>query len=267
MLTDETEQLLEKVEKLKKELASMRPLSRSELERLESEWLFEYTYDSNAIEGSTLTLDETVLLLRYQVTISEKPLSYQLDAVGHRDAFIYIKNLVNSDFVFTEREIKDIHRLVYLNGYPEDRGVYRKLDVFIGGSEDELAKPFEIKDKMEQLIQHYDTVLKKGNMIKAVSEFHLMFENIHPFLDGNGRTGRLILNLELMRAKYLPINIKFKDRRKYLDCFKDYHKNNKNASSFINLVAGYQIEELENHISIVKEANRLKDKLEGDIDI
>ena len=103
--------------------------------------------------------------------------------------------------------IKDIHSLV-LMGDRENRGVYRSVPVTIAGSEHTPPQPYFVPEQMERLITDYSELCRSTNIIEAAAEFHLRFETVHPFIDGNGRTGRLILNLELMKNGLLPVNIK-----------------------------------------------------------
>jgi len=120
------------VDALKRELDKRRPLTAGEVQRLREEFLVEYTYNSNAIEGNTLTLQETAMVLK-GVTIDKKPLKDHLEAVGHRDAFLYVQELVKDKVPFTEYIIKQIHTLVLMDR-PEDRGVYRRIPVRIMGA-------------------------------------------------------------------------------------------------------------------------------------
>ena len=138
---------------------------------------------------------------------------------------------------------------------PQDRGRYRRIPVTILGAVHEPAQPYLVPVLMEQLINEYNQEMKDKHIIEKISLFHLKFESIHPFIDGNGRTGRLLLNLELMKEGYPPINIKFKDRRKYYDCFSDYHLKNGNPKMLINMVTKYVEEELEKYISVLEVAN------------
>lgn len=240
------ENLFDKINDLKNKLNSLRPFTDGELERLTEEFGIEYTYDSNAIEGSTLTLEETALVIKEGITIAEKPLSYHLAAIGHKDAYYYIRDLVKNNTKLSENEILNIHSLVLMDR-PADKGRYRDVPVRIMGTTVELPQPYLIKPKMEELILEYQNDTR--NVIESIAEFHLKFERIHPFIDGNGRTGRLILNLELMKAGLVPINIKNADKRSYYDCFKIYDET-KDAKPFIELVCKYLIQELERYINI-----------------
>lgn len=132
----------------------------------------------------------------------------------------------------------------------EDRGVYRKIPVKIMGAENEPPQPYMVPIFMEQLIKEHKEQKKKMHLIEAVSRFHLEFEGIHPFIDGNGRTGRQLLNFELMQEGYLPINVKFTDRRKYYDAFQSYHIE-QNTEPMIQLIGGYVEEELDKYLEIV----------------
>jgi len=245
---------LAKIEELKNRLNTLRPLNETELRRLRDEFITENTYDSNAIEGSALTLRETALILQEGVTIAEKPIKDHLDAIGHKDAFDYILSLTDTSAALSERVIKDIHSLVLMND-PPNRGVYRKVPVIIIGASHTPPQPYLIQVQMETLISDYGIMKLDRHIIRAVAEFHLRFESIHPFIDGNGRTGRLILNFELIKAGLLPINIKFTDRRKYFDCFENYN-NSKQADKLIDLIAGYESEELQRYIGILEGRER-----------
>ena len=248
--------MFNRIEELKSKLNEYRPLTSEEVNRLREEFLIDFTYNSNAIEGNTLTLQETALILKEGITINEKPLREHLEAVGHKDAFYYIEELVKEKVGLTENIIKDVHSLVLMDK-PQEKGRYRRIPVTILGAVHEPAQPYLVPVLMEQLINEYNEDMKYKHIIEKVSLFHLKFESIHPFIDGNGRTGRLLLNLELMKEGYPPINIKFKDRRKYYECFSDYHIKNCDSSMLTNMVTKYIEEELEKYISVLEIANNI----------
>lgn len=233
----------EKLEKLKEK----RPLTDGELERLNEEFLVEFTYNSNAIEGNTLTLRETDMVLR-GLTIDKKPLKDHLEAIGHKEAFEYVRSLVGENEPLTEKVIKDIHYLV-LSDKKEDRGVYRKIPVRIMGAAHEPVQPYLISPKMENLIVDFNS--NNENIVTKLARFHIEFESIHPFIDGNGRTGRLLVNLELMKAGYPPIDIKFTDRVKYYQAFDEYHMKG-NVPAMEDLFARYLNERLDLYLSILE---------------
>lgn len=242
---------LKEIDNLHQKLSSMRPLNATETKRLREEFMIESNYNSNAIEGSTLTLRETALILQEGLTIAEKPIREHLDVIGYRDAFDLIIALAAKDEPLTEKTIKDIHSLVLMND-AENRGIYRGVPVRIIGAEHTPPQPYLVPIQMEQLISEYEQLKQQKHIIEAVAEFHLRFEGIHPFIDGNGRTGRLILNLELIKAGLLPVNVKFTDRLKYYDCFSKYHGAEHTAHPFVELIADYEIEELKKHIAILE---------------
>ena len=213
------ESLLTMIEQKKAELDLRRPLTEGEAERLNEDFMIENTYNSNAIEGNTLTLRETDMVLK-GLTIEQKPLKDHMEAVGHKDAFYYICDLVKDKVPLSESVIKQIHTLV-LADKPMDRGVYRRVPVRVAGAKTEPAQPYLIEPKMYELMQKY--AADERNIVEKLADLHIEFENIHPFIDGNGRTGRLIINLELMKAGYPPIDIKFTDRLRYYDAFN--HRN------------------------------------------
>ena len=213
-------ELFAEVDALKAELDKRRPFTQGELQRLRDEFLIEYTYNSNAIEGNTLTLQETALVLE-GITIDQKPLKDHLEAVGHRDAFLYVQDIVKNNVPFSESIIKQIHTLVLMDR-PDDRGVYRRIPVRIMGAYHVPSDPVLVPEQMENLVAEFSGN-NKLHPIERAALFHLKFEGIHPFVDGNGRTGRLILNLMLMQAGYPPINVKYSDRKRYYEAFDKYY--------------------------------------------
>lgn len=238
--------LLTLIEKKKAELDTKRPLTRGEVQRLYEDFMIEYTYNSNAIEGNTLTLRETEMVLR-GLTVDRKPLKDHLEVVGHKDAFYFVVDLVKEKAEITESVIKQIHSLV-LADKPMDKGVYRKIPVRIMGAHHEPVQPYLIEPKMYELLQDY----KKDdrNIAEKLAEFHIRFEGIHPFIDGNGRTGRLLINLELMKAGYPPIDIKFTDRKRYYDAFDAYYVK-KDLSAMTKLFAEYLNARLTEYLRIL----------------
>ena len=242
------ESLLSQIDRKKAELDGKRPLTEGEVERLNEEFVVEYTYNSNAIEGNTLTLRETDLVLR-GLTIDKKPLKDHMEAVGHKEAFEYVSELVKNKVPISETIIKQIHFLV-LADKKDDRGVYRRVPVRIMGAYHQPVQPYNIETEMEKLLQNY--LESKEHIVTKLARFHIEFEGIHPFIDGNGRTGRLLVNLELMKAGYPPIDIKFTDRITYYDAFDEYYKNN-NLSAMENLFAGYINSRLDVYLKMLQD--------------
>lgn len=242
------ESLLLQIDRKKKELDNKRPLTDGEISRLNEEFIIEYTYNSNAIEGNTLTLRETDLVLR-GLTIDQKPLKDHLEAVGHKEAFDFVSELVKNNVPISESVIKQIHYLV-LADKKDDRGVYRKIPVRIMGAKHEPVQPYLIEPRMKQLLQDFNESAE--HIVTKLARFHIEFESIHPFIDGNGRTGRLLVNLELMKAGFPPIDIKFSDRIAYYNAFDEYHVKH-NLSAMENLFAGYINSRLDMYLEILTE--------------
>jgi len=237
-------QIFTQVDSLKSELNQRRPLTPGEVKRLREEFLVEYTYNSNAIEGNTLTLQETAMVLE-GITIDKKPLKDHLEAVGHRDAFMYIQDLVKDKTPFSEYIIKQIHTLVLMDR-AEDRGIYRRIPVRIMGAFHVPPEPVMVPELMENLIGEFSN--KRLHPIENAAIFHLKFEGIHPFVDGNGRTGRLLLNLFLMENSYPPINVKFIDRKRYYEAFESYYRDG-SSHAMTEMIANYLEEQLRNILS------------------
>ena len=133
-----------------------------------------------------------------------------------------------------------------------NKGIYRRVPVTTLGSSHTPPHPHLVPIQMEQLLIEYEKIKQCNHIIEAIAEFHLRFEGIHPFIDGNGRTGRLILNLELIKAGMLPINTKFADRHKYYECFDCYYSNGHTSKMLLQLIVDYEIEELKRHIKLLE---------------
>ena len=184
------------------------------------------------------------------IIIDKKPLKEHLEAVGHKDAFEYVKQLVSENTVLSENIIKNIHSLVLIDR-PQDKGVYRRIPVRISGTKVDPPQPYAVGFKMEELMRNYSSVNNKLHNIEKVARFHLDFEEIHPFIDGNGRTGRLILNLELMKNGYPPVSIKFTDRKRYYECFQEYTEKS-DSSKMILMLSKFIEEELDKYLLILE---------------
>lgn len=228
--------LLQQIDELKQHISDLRPLSPAEVDALREEFIVEHTYNSNAIEGNTLTLHETQLVLQ-GITIDRKPLRDHLEAVGYKEAFLYIEQLAKEQRELTLHDICAIHSLV-LADRAEDRGRWRRVPVSIAGAMTKPVQPYQIEPMMGALLADMNTVYEKLHIVEKVALFHLRFESIHPFIDGNGRTGRLLMNLQLIKAGYPPINVKFADRQRYYEAFDSYATTG-SAEAMTTLIAEY----------------------------
>lgn len=183
------------------------------------------------------------------LTIDQKPWKDHMEAVGHKEAFEFVQDLVKEQVSLTENIIKQIHYLVLMDK-KDDRGVYRRVPVRIMGAKHEPVQPYLIQPKMEQLLDSYRNSTE--HVIPRLARFHIEFEGIHPFIDGNGCTGRLLINLELMKAGYPPIDIKFTDRVAYYKAFDDYYVKHK-PDAMEKLFTGYVNARLDSYLTMLKE--------------
>lgn len=233
--------LLEQIDALKARLNESRPLTPAEADAFREVFLVENTYHSNAIEGNTLTMQETALVLQ-GITIDQKPLKDHLEIVGYKDAFVYVEELAKSKEPLSAFELKRIHSLV-LSDRPEDRGTFRRVKVRIAGASAEPVEPYLIETEVSKLLSDFASWAAKRHIVESVALFHLRFESIHPFIDGNGRTGRLLMNLQLVQNGLPPISVKFADRRRYYDAFDAYTKE-QNATPMIQLIGEAVVDRL-----------------------
>lgn len=207
---------MDNIEKLKNYLNIKRPIPASILEKIYDNIKTEYTYNSNAIEGNSLTLKETEVVLEYGITIKGKPLKDHIEAKNQAYALDFLKEEVKSKKEIDKKLIKEFHQIIIGDIDREIAGKFRTYPVSIKASETKTTSPLHIEKELEDLIQWYNEK-HNLNIIEKVAIFHSKFEKIHPFGDGNGRTGRLLMNLELMKEGYPITIIRNEDRLEYYD--------------------------------------------------
>lgn len=224
------------IERKRDALASMPPLPADAVEGLARRFTADYTYNSNAIEGNILTAEETARLLD-GAELADKPAKDRLEALGHRDGFLYVRHLAREGAALSESVVKGVHSHVLMDR-PEQAGRYRNVPVYIVGAYTRPPQPYLVELKMYDLVAENEKRKREMNTIERIARFHLEFESIHPFVDGNGRTGRLLLNLELIQNGYPPINIKYSDRGRYYAAFTAFCRD-RDAGEMIDLLSEY----------------------------
>jgi Fic family protein len=236
--------MFEQINRKKVKLDTLRPLPKYTLKSLREKLLLEWTYNTNAIEGNTLTINETKVVLE-GITVGGKTMREHLEVINHRDAIAYVEEIVQKGEPLTEWQIKNLHRLVLKGIDDEYAGVYRDQQVFIAGAKHTPPSPYLIKEQMEQLIKWYENKAQKLHPVERGAMLHAIFVGIHPFIDGNGRTSRLLLNLELMKAGFPAVVIKVENRLAYYEALDKSHTT-KNYHDFIQLI----VKEVEDSLNL-----------------
>jgi Fic family protein len=180
--------------------------------------MLQWTYHSNAIEGNTLTLRETKVVLE-GITVAGRSLREHVEATNHQDAILYVEEIVAKHEVLMERQIRNLHALVLISIEPGRLGWDRRENVVTAGASTTAPDLMYLPAAMAALIGWYERA-SAMHPIERAAELRTRFMKIHPFVDGNGRTGRLLLNFELMKAGYSPAIIRKEDRRAYYDALK-----------------------------------------------
>lgn len=218
------------------------------LKSLREKLLLEWTYNSNAIEGNTFTLKETKIVLE-GITVGGKTMREHLEVINHREAILYVEEIVANKGALTEWEIKNLHGLILKGIDDVYAGRYRDQQVYIAGAEHVPPEPFLIKEKMEDLITWHDSVAKSLHPIERAAMLQIFFVGIHPFIDGNGRTSRLLLNLDLMKAGLPPL-IKVENCLSYYEALDKAHIKSE-YGDFIELVKSAVDNTLNWYLSVV----------------
>ncbi len=200
-------------------LNKLRPMPKSAVKKLREIFQIEMTYNSNAIEGNSLTLKETFLVINEGITVKGKPLKDHLEATDHQAALEYLYNLAdkNKRSNLSETLIRTLQQLIVQETDREWAGKYRNAAVKIAGARHQPPEALKIPSKMHDLIYWLNSQKNKVNVVELAAMLHHKLVYIHPFFDGNGRTARLIMNLILLRAGYPLVVILKNDRKKYYD--------------------------------------------------
>ncbi len=196
---------LTEIDGIQKKIESFRPLEENARAQLKEFYRIGLTYSSNALEGNSLTETETKIVIEDGITIGGKSIKDHLEAVGHSDAYDLIYKLAKNGEI-TEHHIKELHRLFYHQIDPDNAGIYRKIKVFISGSDVILPSPGRLAELMSKLVERLPKQKEDNHPVIYSAMLHKEFVTIHPFIDGNGRTARLLMNLSLLQAGY-PITI------------------------------------------------------------
>ena len=234
-------------------MKSIRPLSEGEVRYYYDEFSISASHNSNAIEGNTFTYDETRLLLKEGITSNARSFREHEEIIGYKRAFDYLYSAVKNDILISEEFIKKLHEYV-LRG-DEDAGQYRKIQNYVGDMFNVKytpCPPSEVPEKMRNYVEELRKDLEKNSKIKEqvdpawaelfynLAKHHIEFEKIHPFVDGNGRTGRLLLTYEMVYIGLLPVDIRYEERLRYyaaLAAYEDKEKYSTRAESKFEAMA------------------------------
>ena len=226
--------MYELIDGKKRLLDRKKPFPVHTLRSIREHLIVNWIYHSNAIEGNTLTLSETKVALE-GITVGGKTIKEHLEVINHKDAILYVEEIVGRQEPLTEWQIKNIHRLILKGIDDEHAGVYRKENVIIGGAVHIPPEAVQVPLQMEQFIRWYDGKGQQLHPVERAAVVHIDFVKIHPFIDGNGRTARLLLNFELMKSGYPPIVIENDSRADYYASL-DYAHTTGDHLKFVQLV-------------------------------
>ena|SRR3990167_4054936 len=225
--------IFKEIDQLQEEINKFRPLDKNLLKQIKEYYRIVLTYSSNALEGNTLTETETKIVLEEGITIGGKPLKDHLEAVGLSDSFNLLYDYANNKTI-SEHDIKKLHKLFYYRIDEESAGEYRKVQALITGSKYPLPKPDVLPKLMVNFIEELKAMHPKKHPVEIAALAHKEFVFIHPFVDGNGRVARLLMNLVLMQHGYNIAIIPPILRPEYIRSLEKAHTND---TDFIKLIA------------------------------
>ncbi len=211
------EEIAKRLDENKRKLDILRPLPVQAVKKLREQFELEMTYNSNAIEGNSLTLKETYLVISEGLTIKGKPLKDHLEAKNHTEALEYLSELIDKDkkHTISEQFIRSLHQLVVQDTDREWAGRYRNSGVMITGTDHRPPEALEVPRLIQELLEWVKTEKKKLHVVELAALFHHKLVYIHPFFDGNGRTARLAMNIFLLQSGYPLVIVLKNDRKKY----------------------------------------------------
>lgn len=224
--------IFKEIDSLQKEIHAYRPLDPHLLKQIKNYYKIGLTYSSNALEGNTLSESETKIVLEEGITASGKPLKDHLEALGHAEAFDHLQTLVHENSI-SEEDIRQLHRLIYFRIEEQEAGRYRNNKAIITGSKYPLPKPTDLPHLMKDLMANMKRLRKEKHPVEAAALSHKDFVFIHPFVDGNGRAARLLMNLILLQEDFNIAIIPPVTRREYIDSLEKAHTDDRDFIYFI----------------------------------
>ena len=227
--------MFEALDRAKAKLDALRPLSPALVRNLRDDLVLRWTYHSNAIEGNTLTLQETKVVLE-GITVGGKLLREHFEAINHRDAIVYVEDMVQRGEPLTEWQIRNIHQLVLKNIDDDNAGRYRTINVLIAGAEHLPPDALHVPQQMHDFATWHSTAAQRLHPVARAAQVHADFVKIHPFVDGNGRTARLLMNLELLKAGFPAVVLPVEQRLRYYVALDEVHVRG-NDAPFLALIA------------------------------
>jgi len=243
---------IKQVDTLQKEINKYRPLPRNALKQLREYYRIGLTYSSNALEGNSLTETETKIVLEEGITIGGKPLRDHYEAIGHSEAYDRLFRFSKKRTI-TEENILEFHRLFFYRIDKNNAGVYRKVPILLAGVDVKFPPPSKIKTLMQEFVREIPLLMEKRHSVEYSALLHLRLVNIHPFIDGNGRTARLLMNLALLQAGYVITIIPPVLRREYLDSLRA--SNRGDNKPFIDLIVTMVYESQKDYLRILQTLN------------
>lgn len=250
-ISNEVTTLLKEIDTLKTTWDKCRPLDGIALEKMKEYFSINYTFDSNKIEGNTLTMQETYLVVRQGLTISGKSMVEHLEAINHFEAIDFIEELVKNNDFLNEKVVKQIHYLILKSIDKSNAGLYRKVPVMISGSSHIPPQPYLVAKQMEEVFEFYEKNKNTLHPVILAADMHEKIVTIHPFIDGNGRTTRLIMNLVLLMNGFPIANIKgdIESRTNYYNALEKANSN-QGLTDFYTIVSKATIASLNAHINL-----------------
>ena len=228
--------------------ANMQVLPTAALDNYAETFAVDYTHNSTAIEGNTLTLRETALLLHDKLSVGGKDLREIYEVINHNKAFDYVNKRIEEDKPLDENAIKDIHGILMDNIMVG--GIYRTVDVYISGAQHVPPTPNEMFNQIKAF--YADLENKNMEPVELAAWTHAEFVKIHPYVDGNGRTSRLIMNYQLMSGGYLPVSIPKEQRFDYYDCLEEYAVKG-NSQPFVEMIAQLEEQRLDWYVKAIED--------------
>lgn len=240
------------IEQLNRKIEPFRPISNPHiLQQLKAYFRIGLTYASNRLEGNSLTETETKIVIEDGITIGGKPLRDHFEAIGHSDAYDFTYKAAKKDSI-TENDIRKLHQLFYFRIDLTNAGKYRRKKIIITGTDYIPPPPNKIAESMKVFVEQIARKRSTLHPVEFAAWLHLELVTIHPFIDGNGRTARLLMNIGLMQTGYVMSIIPPVLRNDYLTCLQLAQTGQKNEQPFINFITNVVYESTKDYLRLLR---------------